>query len=257
MKNKQFNELAVCGFEAVQSLAKHNAHLITRLYFAEHRKGVFSNLCKELAQNKKPYNLVESRELEKLCGSTHHEGVVAMINRLELKELNFPTLQAIAKESKHILILDRISNANNLGAIVRSCAFFGIKTIILSSDDAQSSVTTSTYRIAKGGMDLVNFYKTESINRLLSDVKGLFVSVGTDVRTTHTLQGLQSILKDRGLENLPCAVVLGNEEAGISDMVKKSCDVLVRIPSIDEGLESLNVAQATSVILYELTKQHE
>ncbi len=254
MKNKQFNELAVCGFEAVRSLAIHNAHLITRLYYTENKKAFFSPLCKELAQNKKPYNLVEPRELEKLCGSTHHEGVVAMISRLELRELSFPLLQEIAKEGKTILLLDRISNANNLGAIVRSCAFFGIKTIILSNDDAQSSVTTSTYRIAKGGMDLVTIYKTESVNRLLSDIKGLFVSVGTDVRTEHTLQGLQLVLKDKGLEKLPSAVVLGNEEKGMSDLVKKSCDVLVRIPSIGEGIESLNVAQAASVLLYELTK---
>ncbi len=253
MKNKQFNELAVCGLEAVKSLSKHNAHLITRLYFTENRKGQFSNLCKELAQNKKPYNLVENFDLEKLCGSLHHEGIVAMISRPALKDISFPILQKIAEDKKHILILDRVSNANNLGAIVRSCAFFGIKTIVISNDDAQSSVTTSTYRIAKGGMDLVSIYTTESINRFLSDIKGLFASVGTDVRTEHALQNLTKVLENKGLEKLPCAVVLGNEEKGISDLVKNSCDVLVRIPSIAEGLESLNVAQAASIMLYEIS----
>ncbi len=257
MKNKQFNELAVCGLEAVKSVGKHNTHLITRLYFIEARKNEFSSLCKELAESKKPYNMVDSIDLEKLSGSTHHEGVVAMISKPVIKDITFPLIQTFSQEKQTVLILDRISNANNFGAIVRSAAFFGIKTIIISSDDAQSSITTSTYRIAKGGMDFVTIYKAESINRLLGDLRGKLVSIGTDVRTEHTLQNLNVILKEKSLDTLSCALVLGNEEHGISDAVKKACDVLVKIPgsaSKGEGIESLNVAQAASVLLYELTK---
>ncbi len=255
MKNKQFNELAVCGFESVKSLGKYNSHLITRFFYSENRKGDFSSLCKELAENKKPYNMVEQKDLEKLSGSTHHEGVVAMISKPQIKDVSFPLLQTLAKENKNILVLDRISNANNFGAIVRSCAFFGLKTIIISNDDAQSSITTATYRIAKGGMDFVTIYKAESINRLLGDLKGSFVSIGTDVRTEHSLENLQANLKQKSLSELPRALVLGNEEHGISELVKKSCDVLVKIPGANntgEGIESLNVAQATSVLLYAL-----
>ncbi len=256
MKNKQFNELAVCGKEAVISLGKYNPHLITRFYFTEARRNDFSSLCKELAENKKPYNLVENIDLEKLSGSTHHEGVVAMISKPIIKDISFPLVQKIAQENEAILVLDRISNANNFGAIVRSCAFFGLKNIIIATDDAQSSITTSTYRIAKGGMDFVRIYKAESINRLLGDLKGKFVSIGTDVRTENTLQNLKKVLKQKSYETLPCALVLGNEEHGISEVVKKSCDILVKIPGIaskGEGIESLNVAQAASVLLYELT----
>ncbi len=258
MKNKQFNELAVCGLEAVKSLGKHNAHFITRFYFAENRKNDFSLLCKELATSKKPYNMVNSIDLEKLSGSTHHEGVVAMIAKPVIKDVTFPLIQTLTQEKQTILILDRISNANNFGAIVRSAAFFGLKTIIISTDDAQSSLTTSTYRIAKGGMDFVTIYKAESINRLLGDLKGKFVSIGTDVRTENTLQNLNDVLKKKPFESLPCALVLGNEEHGISEAVKKSCDVLVKIPGAarkGEGIESLNVAQAASVLLYELTTE--
>ncbi len=257
MKNKQFNELAVCGLESVRSISRRNSHLITRLYFTESRRSEFYTLCKELAECKKPYNVVENYELEKLCGSTHHEGVVAMIVKPIVKEVTFPLIQNLAHEKKHLLILDRISNANNLGAIVRSAAFFGFNTIILSSDDAQSTITTATYRIAKGGMDFVNIYKTESINRLLSDLKGKFASIGTDVRTEHTIQNFKSTLKKKQLDDLPCVLVLGNEEHGLNEVIKKACDVLVKIPGnlhTDEGIESLNVAQASSVLMYEISK---
>ncbi len=255
MKNKQFNELAVCGLESVLSLARHNPQQITRFYFTEQRKGNFSSLCKYLSEQKKPYNMVDSIDLEKLSGSTHHEGAVAMISKPIIKDVTFPLIEKLSQEKNTLLVLDRISNANNLGAIVRSAAFFGIKTIVISSDDAQSSVTTSTYRIAKGGMDFVRMYKAESINRLLGDLKGVFVSVGTDVRTDNVLQNVHNVLKKKEFDSLPCAIILGNEEHGISEAVKKSCDVLVKIPgTAGEGIESLNVAQAASVILYEITK---
>ncbi len=257
MKNKQFNELAVCGFEAVKSLGRHNPHLITRFYYSENRKTDFSLLCKELAERKRPYNMVEQVDLEKLSGSTHHEGVVAMISKPLIHDVTFPLLQNLVHEKKSILILDRISNANNFGAIVRSCAFFGLKTIIISTDDAQSSITTATYRIAKGGMDFLKIYKAESINRLLSDLQGFFVRIGTDVHTSNSLHNLHETITAGDFTDLPYAIILGNEERGISETVKNACDVLVKIPGhqIDEsGIESLNVAQAASILLYELYK---
>lgn len=254
MKNKKNNELAVCGLEAVESLGKLNPELITRLYFTENRVSQLGALCKKLAQNKKPYNMVKSiDELEKLCGSVHHDGVVAMINKPELKEVSFPILQKCANDKKPILILDRVSNANNFGAIIRSSAFFGVKTIIISKETAQSAITTSTYRVAKGGLDVVTVYTTDSIVRLLGDLQSTFVTIGTDVRTENTLQNLKTTLESKKLNEKPVAIVLGNEEHGLDERIKNACKMLVKIEGTGE-IESLNVAQATSILLYEACK---
>ncbi len=254
MKNKRNNELAVCGLEAVESLGKLNPELITRLYFAENRVSQLGALCKKLAQNKKPYNIVKSiDELERLCGSVHHEGVVAMISRPDLKEVSFPMLQKCAEDKKPILILDRVSNANNFGAIIRSSAFFGVKTIIISKEEAQSAITTSTYRVAKGGLDVVTVYTVDSIVRLLSDLQSTFVTIGTDVRTETTLQNLKNTLESKKLTEKPIAIVLGNEEHGLDDRIKSACQMLVNIAGTGD-IESLNVAQATSILLYEVCK---
>ena len=79
------------------------------------------------------------------------------------------------------LILDRVGNANNLGAIVRSAAFFGMKNIVIPMAEQQASVTTSSYRIAQGGMEFVNIYSVRSIGKLLEALKGSMVRIGTDL----------------------------------------------------------------------------
>ena len=253
MKNKLNKELAVCGFSAVKTLEKNNPEKIRRLYFTQERAPLFGGLCKALSKRKAPYNVVEPRELEKLSGSIHHQGVVAMIDEPHVDELSPEILNSIISKKEHTILLDRVGNANNLGAIVRSCAFFGIKNIIIPDDEAQSSITTSSYRVAEGGMEFVNIYSTGSILKLLKSVEGKMVRVGTDLSARKNVSEIHNFAASK-----PALIILGKEENGISDAVRKSCDELVIIPFFGmktgkaSPVESLNVAQAASIILYEL-----
>lgn len=253
MKNKLNKELAVCGFSAVKTLEKNNPEKIRRLYFTQERAPLFGGLCKALSKRKAPYNVVEPKELEKLSGSIHHQGVVAMIDEPHVQELTPQIINSFIANKEHTILLDRVGNANNLGAIVRSAAFFGIKNIIIPNDEAQSSITTSSYRVAEGGMEFVNIYSTSSILKLLKDVDGKMVRVGTDLSARKNVSEIHNFTSDK-----PALIILGNEEHGISDAVRKSCDELVIIPFFGmktgkaSPVESLNVAQAASIILYEL-----
>lgn len=257
MKNSQKNELAVCGFAAVKTLEKVNWQRITRLYFSEERAPLFGGLCKKLAAAKKPYNKVKNlEELERLCGSVHHQGVVAMIEEPQIPALNTDISATWVKNGESAVLLDRIGNANNLGAIVRSAAFFGIKNIVIPLDEAQSSITTSSYRVAEGGMEFVNIYSIKSIPALLKDMKGKMIRVGTSLEAKKTIGDLKNICKGK-----PSILILGNEESGISDDVKNNCDELVIIPfagmkksNSAPVVDSLNVAQAASIIMYEMCK---
>lgn len=257
MKNTLRNEMAVCGFAAVKTLEKINAQKITRLYFTEDRAPLFGGLCKKMAASKKPYNQVKDPiELEKLCGSVHHQGVVAMIETPEILPLNTAITAMWAAEKQDAIILDRIGNANNLGAIVRSAAFFGIRNIVIPLDEAQSSITTSSYRVAEGGMEFVNIYSVRSISFLLKDMAGKMMRFGTSLDATKKVSEIKNACNGKG-----ALIVLGNEEKGISREVKQNCDELVIIPFAGMGtnaggpkVDSLNVAQAASVIMYELKK---
>src|SRR5574344_1671205 len=227
MKYNLRNEMPVCGFAAVKTLEKINAHKIQRLYFTEERAPLFGGLCKKMAAAKKPYNKVQDpAELEKLCGSVHHQGVVAMIETPEILPLNTAITAMWVEEKQDSIILDRVGNANNLGAIVRSAAFFGIKNIVIPLDEAQSSITTSSYRVAEGGMEFVNIYSVRSSARLLEALKGKMLRVGTDVSVMKSVNFLSS----PEARKKAALIVLGNEENGISEAVRKNCDELVIIP---------------------------
>lgn len=257
MKNKQKNELAVCGFATVKKLEKNHPEKITRLYFTEEVAPKFGGLCKKLAKNHGIYNQKPAVELEKLCGSVHHQGVVAMIEAPKIEQLDSDITDSWVENHENAVLLDRIGNANNFGAIIRSAAFFGIKNIVIPMDEAQTSITTSSYRVAEGGMEYVNIYYVNSTARLLEALKGKMIRVGTDLQATKKASDLGKMVSGKK----PVLIVLGNEEHGISEIVKKNCDELVIIPwdgmeeNYDSAVDSLNVAQASSILFYEMMKK--
>ena len=256
MKNTKRNELAVCGFAAVKKLEKNHPEKITRLYFTEEVAPKFGGLCKKLAKQHGIYNQKPASELEKLSGTVHHQGVVAMIQSPEIIPLDSEITDSWIENCENAVLLDRIGNAANFGAIVRSAAFFGIKNIIIPLDEAQTSITTSSYRVAEGGMEYVNIYSVNSSVRLLEALKGKMIRVGTDLSAKKTAAELKNLSSG----GKPVLIILGNEEKGISDMVRKNCDELIIIPwdGMKKGkecvIDSLNVAQASSILFYELMK---
>ena len=273
MKNKQKQELAVCGFATVKKLEKNHPEKITRLYFTEEKAPLFGGLCKKLAKNHGIYNMKPAAELEKLSGTIHHQGVVAMIEAPEVIPLDSDITDSWVANGENAVLLDRIGNANNFGAIVRSAAYFGIKNIVIPLDEAQSTITTSSYRVAEGGMEYVNIYSVRSSARLLEAVKGKMLRVGTDLQAKKTVSELKRLVggaratgakgtaENASAGGKPVLIVLGNEESGISDIVRQNCDELVIIPwaGMNAGIksaciDSLNVAQAASIIFYELMK---
>lgn len=257
MKNTKRNELAVCGFATVKKLEKNHPEKISRLYFTEEVAPKFGGLCKKLAKNHGIYNQKPASDLEKLSGTVHHQGVVAMIESPEITPLDSDITNSWIENGEDAILLDRIGNANNFGAIVRSAAFFGIKNIVIPLDEAQSTITTSSYRVAEGGMEYVNIYSVNSSARLLEALNGKMIRIGTDLSAKKTVSAIHEIRKNKK----PILVILGNEEKGISDIVKQNCDELVIIPwgGMSQGVkescvDSLNVAQAASIIFYEMTK---
>lgn len=240
-------ELAVCGFEAVRALSCEHPEKISRFFFAESRMRSFGSLCKYLAQRKRLYRLVKSdMELERLCGSVHHQGVVAMIEVPRIATVTKDLIRCWEHDKTEILLCDRIGNANNLGAIIRSAAFFGIEHIVISGEDAQAQLTPSAYRIAQGGMEFVTLYTTNSAEYFLTlcstACNGALLKIGTDHRAYRSLQDMPSLVDQKQA----VVIVLGNEEHGISAEAKKLCDVLVKIRG-DGAIESLNVAQAATL----------
>lgn len=261
MKNKLHNELAICGFAAVKEFEKHHAENIRRLYFTAEKAPLFGGLCKKMAGRKAIYNQINSSELEKLCGSIHHQGVVAMIPYPEIPHLTSSVAEEWIQNGESGIILDHIGNANNFGAIVRSAAFFNIRNIVIPRDESQSLITTSAYRVAQGGMEYVSIYSVSSLSHFLSDIRKKILIIGTDSHASVSISQLQKIFPATLSEKQQLTgkrkavfIILGNEENGISNEIKHLCDYLFQIPSPCQNIDSLNVAQAASIMLYELSR---
>ncbi len=241
-------EMQVYGFNSVASLCEYKKEDILRLYFTKERAKNFGSICKYLASKRRFYKMVEDEsELEKLSLSHHHQGVVAIIKEPEVPIVNEDVVDEWVRNEKDVLFTDSVGNSQNLGAIVRSMAFFGVENIVLASGEAQSYITPSTYRVAEGGMSFVNVYLCSSIREFIKMVRGKMKIITSDVRSHHDVSKLASFVqKDDAV-----LLVMGNECDGVSEYVKKSSDHIVKIKGVG-NIESLNVAQTASIFLQKL-----
>ncbi|MDR0567809.1 MAG: RNA methyltransferase [Spirochaetaceae bacterium] len=260
MRNKLTQELAVCGFNAVASLGAEHPESINRLFLREDRLPRFTKVCKTLAERKRPYKLCENEELERICKSPHHQGIVAMIEEPELPNLTREDLALWSAEGKTGLILYSLGNDLNLGAIVRSAAFFEVHFVVLTETDAATRLTTAAYRAAEGGMEFVVFRKVRDTAGFLRDASQVLITFGADPRARQRIQDMPDIMQDKAnrLKVPPrngkrpgIALVIGNEETGLPEQVKNQCSALVRIPGTGV-IESLNAAQAATLFLHQL-----
>jgi len=252
MRNRLTNELAVCGFNAVTALAEYHPEQINRLFLREDRLAFFTKVCKNLAERKRPYKICEDDELERISKSTHHQGIVAMIFSPEVQPLSREDLQQWAEEKSAGIILHSLGNDHNMGAIIRSAAFFDVKYIVISGEDGEVSLSTSTYRVAEGGMEHVTVRSVRNTAAFIKAASKELLTIGTDTRARQRIGNISGIVeeKQKGATGRPgIALVIGNEETGLPPEVKSACSVLVRVPGT--GLiESLNAAQAATLFMH-------
>jgi TrmH RNA methyltransferase len=256
MRNKLTDELAVCGMNAVLALAEYHPETVNRLFLREERLQLFTGLCRQLAERKRPYKICEDEEIERICKSVHHQGVAAMIEAPEIVPLTREELDVWAAEGKTGVVLHSVGNDHNLGAIARAAAFFDVHWIVLNERDSEARLSTSAYRVAEGGMEHVVVRKVGSTTAFLKDAAKRIVIIGTDIRARRRLCDLGGIVRDTNLTGAlgrrpGIALVLGNEESGLPDSVKDCCSCLLRVPGTG-NIESLNVSQAASLFLNEI-----
>lgn len=246
MKNIERNELAVCGFEAVKALAAKRPEAVQRLFFTEAKAKAFGQLCSIMAAKKRLYRIVSQDELIKLSGTAHHQGVVAMIPLEKPKQVDDNIIDNWQKTGKKIVVLDKVGDDHNLGSIARSAVFFGWDAIVVSREEGYTAFTTSSYRVARGALEHINIYSDDSAARFLARCNGKIPGFGADPKGKVELAKLRP-------ENSAMAIVLGNEETGLSKEAKELCRVLVKIKGSNK-IDSLNVSQAAAVLLYKLSE---
>lgn len=234
---------------AVRALLNRHPERVRRFFFRESYLSEFRPYLKDFAERHVLYRAVQDDELERLAKTVHHQGVTAMIDEPEIPELDSATAGRWIADGERVLVLDNLGNDHNLGAIVRSAAFFGVKSLVLSGPPTANLVTTSSYRVAEGGMEWVSLYRVPDAQALIHRAGRGLTLLGADHRGRESVRAV--LERVAGQTPAALAIAMGNEETGLSASTRAACAGLVRIPGTGQ-IESLNVAQSAAILLYEL-----
>jgi 23S rRNA (guanosine2251-2'-O)-methyltransferase len=170
-----------------------------------------------------------------------HQGVALRIPLLDPVALE----DFEAKRGATLLMLDQITDPQNVGAILRSAAAFGAAGVILQ-DRHTPKLTGALAKAAAGAVDQIPTAHVVNLSRALETLADLgWRAVGLDGHSDKAL--------DQALDGAPTVLVLGSEGEGLRRLVAEHCDELAKIP-MPGGFESLNVSAAAAVALYEAAR---
>lgn len=196
---------------------------------------------------------LSERDFEKRYGDgIHpHQGVVVVSQGFDYSSVEdiIEAAHAVygSKSRALVVICDHITDAGNLGAIARSAESVGASGLIIPNKRS-AQVTPATYKTSAGAIAHLPIAQVPNLSRVMAQLKdnGFWVIGATEHST--------ELVWDVDLEGR-IALVLGNEHSGLSELVLKNCDILCGLPQ--EGqVSSLNVAQASTVLMYEWLRQN-
>jgi TrmH RNA methyltransferase len=242
-------ETPICGLAAVKARFEREPASVVRLFFDLQTGKKVGALCKALAASRRVYRQVEAVELEKIAGTIHHGGVVAIVEQKALRTPRAQDVQNWAKARAPLVLLDRVGNAHNLGAIARTAAFFGVRHIVVPEHAQQALPGEAAHRVAEGGLEQLEVLIVKSLPAFCREL----AAAGYEVAGT-AVQGavpLRKVADEFSAGRKPVAIVMGNEEHGLAPEVAKACTRLVTIPG-SARVESLNVSVAAAVLMWEL-----
>lgn len=231
----------ICGTQAVAALFARRPDDVLRLFYTREAREQAGPFCAVLAAARKPYRLLEADAMAKAAGTQHHAGLVAVARARHVAVLDAANPPA----GKLLLVLDGIGNPHNLGAIARSAAFFGVEALLIREGAGAALPSDAAYRTAEGGLEHLGLYRTHDLARALRALDAHYLTVAATLAGDAT--PLAELPRDR-----PVALVLGNEETGVSAEVAAACRRQVRIAGSGR-VQSLNVAQAAAVLLAALS----
>ena len=221
-----------------------------RTHYELHISGNNHEFANNYKSKIKKITILDHKEFKKLYGGEKaSQGIV-----LKTNDFDRPTLQQFMKnenaDDKSVLLaLDQITDPQNIGSIMRSCALFNCKGIIVAKDNAPD-LTPSLYKAASGAAEIVNYFRVTNLKRSISELKKHgYWAYGFDSSNSRNSENINFAKKS--------ILVFGSEGKGMRDLVKKECDEIIKIKmqqKLHYQIDSLNVSNAASIALYEFFK---
>jgi 23S rRNA (guanosine2251-2'-O)-methyltransferase len=245
-QQKKETENMIFGLRPVIEAVKAGKE-IDRLFVQSGLKNeLFGELMSLLKKNNVPFQYVPLEKINRLT-TKNHQGVVGYISSIEYHKIE-NVLPTVFEKGKMplILILDRITDVRNFGAIVRTAECSGVDAIIIPSRGA-AQINADAIKTSAGALHKVPVCREDDLKHVIEYLResGLVVVACTEKT------------KDNYYQNdftLPVAIIMGSEENGISSEYLKLADAHAKIPLMGE-IGSLNVSVAAGVLLYEAVRQ--
>lgn len=242
----RYNGLTFQGRNAVLE-AFRSGKTIDKLFILDGcQDGPIKSIVREAKKTDAIINYVDKERLDRLAGTGHHQGVVAIGAAYEYAEVDDILASAKEKgEDPFIFILDEIEDPHNLGAIIRTANLAGAHGVIIPKRRAVG-LTATVAKTSAGAINYTPVAKVTNISQTIEELKK---------------QGLWFVCADMGGETMynlnlkgPIGLVIGNEGNGVSRLVKDKCDFIASIP-MKGDIDSLNASVAAGVLAYEIVRQ--
>ena len=190
---------------------------------------------------------VDRRKLDQMSTTRAHQGIIALAAAHVYYTIDDILEEAASRgETPLIVICDELSDPHNLGAIMRSAECAGAHGVIIPKRRSVG-LTATVAKASAGAVEYMKVARVTNINSAISELK----EKGVWIYGTAAEGSIPMYKADL---TGPAAIVIGNEGDGMSQLVRKNCDVMVHIP-MKGKITSLNASAAASILLYEAVRQ--
>lgn len=208
-----------------------------------------NRLAEDIAASGMEPEIVEPRKFDvPIDPNSVHQGAA-----LEVKALNWGSIDecclGVEGQIPLVVVLDRVTDPHNVGAVLRSAEVFGARAVIATARHAAPE-TGALAKTASGALERQPYLRVKNLADSMEKLRSMgYLLIGLDGEAETTLE---TAVKDAGTR--PIALVMGAEGPGLRDKTKETCDKLVKISAAGQ-FGSLNVSNATAVALYATTQR--
>ena len=236
----------IYGRNAVKELLESGRDIEKIFVQQGEREGSVNLLVAIASERKIPITQAEKTRLDKMAGSSRHQGIIAVATEGSYSSVDDILEYASSKgEAPFIVVLDGVEDPHNLGAIIRSAECAGVHGIIIPKRRAVG-LTSTVAKVSAGALMHMRVAKVTNVASAIDELKekGLwFYAADMDGESVYKTDMKGAV-----------AIVMGSEGFGISRLVKEKCDFVISIPQYG-CVNSMNVSCAAAVIMTEAARQ--
>jgi 23S rRNA (guanosine2251-2'-O)-methyltransferase len=214
------------------------------------QSGLNNDLIKELiltARGKKvPLTFVPAEKLKRMSAK-NHQGVICLVSAVSYTTLSNIVATAFNEgREPFLLVLDRVTDVRNFGAIVRTAECAGIDAIVIS-EKGNAPITSDAMKTSAGALNHMPVCREPDLKKTIKFLQE------SGIRVVACTEKAEKTIYDVEFKG-PVALIMGSEEDGISDILLREADELAKIP-LKGKIESLNVSVAAGVAIFEVVRQ--